>query len=380
MTAPPNALPSTLPATLLAAALALPIGLSTSHPARAETVPERGLVALKVLDYLDSQPGAKRIRVRAPSLLVLAPINGDWAVGGTLTSDTISGASPAYHTSNLTQLTDLRRAGDAEVTRYFGSGSFGLGLNFSTESDYLSRGLALRATHASDDKNTTWSAGAGFNHDSINPGNRVVNHAAKRVTQLLLGVTQVLGTHDIAQFNLGFTRGRGYFTDPYKSFDKRPRERDITTALLRWNHHFDATAGTLRMSWRAYQDNWQVQAHTVGLEYVQPLPQGWTLTPLLRLYTQSAAEFYVTAEPSTDPFSPNPATAGSHYSGDQRLSGFGARTLGLKLAKQLDADWLVDVKFEHYKQRGAWRVGGSGSPNLADFYFRSVQFGVSRAF
>ena len=40
--------------------------------AHAETAPERGYVTFKMLDYLDSQPGADRIRVRAPALSALS--------------------------------------------------------------------------------------------------------------------------------------------------------------------------------------------------------------------------------------------------------------------------------------------------------------------
>ena len=68
------------------------------------------------------------------------------------------------------------------------------------------------------------------------------------------------------------------------------------------------------------------------------------------------------------------------YLGVLSLSAFGARTLGLKVAKQLDADWLVDLKFESYGQRAAWTIGGTGSPGLAPFHARSIQLGVSRQF
>ena len=92
----PLAAPS-LRSLLLGAALALPM-IGATH---AESAPERGLVALKYLDYLDRQPGIDRIRVRAPALSVLAPVGGDWAVGGALISDAISGASPAFHSSGI---------------------------------------------------------------------------------------------------------------------------------------------------------------------------------------------------------------------------------------------------------------------------------------
>jgi hypothetical protein len=65
---------------------------------------------------------------------------------------------------------------------------------------------------------------------------------------------------------------------------------------------------------------------------------------------------------------------------DQRLSAFGAITVGLKIAVRLAADWIADVKGEHYEQRAAWRVGGSGSPGLDPFRATFFQLGVSKRF
>lgn len=365
-----------LGAQLLAAALALPaLGI-----AQADEPPERGQVSFKLLDYQDSQPGASRIRVRAPALGITAPVGAEWSIAGTLIHDAISGASPAYHTSGLTDMHDERHAVDLSATRYFARSSLTLGTSLSHESDYQSRGLSLQGTHSSEDHNTTWNAGMALTRDRIDPNNHIVEHEAKRVVDLIVGVTQVLGTHDIAQLNLGYSRGRGYFSDPYKVFDNRPPERDHRTVLARWNHHVDDAGGTLRTSYRYYQDTYGIKAHTLGFEYVQPLGRGWSVMPLLRLYTQTAARFYVDADPSTDPFPPNPPADAVYYSEDQRVSAFGARTFGLKVVKRLDADWTVDLKVEHYAQRGSWALLGTGSPQLAEFRARSVQFGVSRAF
>jgi hypothetical protein len=360
----------------MAAAMALPL-TETVH---AETAPERGLIGLKYLDYLDSQPGNDRIRVKSPAVIALVPISSDWSVGGTLTSDVISGASPAYHTTALRNMHDRRRAGDADVTRYFPNGTLTFGAYLSSEADYLSRGLSVQGTVSSEDKNTTWAMGLGVNRDVINPVNHIVDHETKRVANMLLGLTQVLTTRDIVQLNLSQSLGRGYYSDPYKVYDERPRDRNITTMLARWNHYVEAFEGTARFSYRYYSDSWSIKAHTMGVEYVQPLPNGWAVTPSMRLYTQSAASFYVDADASRFPFPPNPPAGAVNYSEDQRVSAFGARTFGLKVAKQIDADWLVDVKVERYAQHAAWRMFGSGSPGLAPFYARMIQVGLSRQF
>ena len=63
---------------------------------------------------------------------------------------------------------------------------------------------------------------------------------------------------------------------------------------------------------------------------------------------------------------------------DQRLSGFGAVTAGLKIVRDIDKWWKVDVKIEAYEQRGSWRLFHHGSPGLAPLYARSLQIGLTR--
>lgn len=361
---------------LLAAALALP-GVQA---ARAEGAPQRGTLSLKYLDYLDSQPDADRVRVKAPALSLVLPLGSRWSLAAGAVYDAISGASPAYHTSGLRKLQDRRRAGDLGLTHYGQDTRFTLSAAVSTEADYFSRTLSFTASHDSEDRNTTWTAGLGSSHDRINPVNRVVRDERKQVLDAFVGVTQVLTPTDVVQLNLGARRGRGYFSDPYKIFDRRPRQRDQATLMLRWNHHWEATGGSSRLAWRYYADTFRVRAHTLGLEYVQPLPAGFSLTPSLRLYSQSAARFYLDADPAAAPFVPMPPAEAAFYSQDQRLSAFGAATLGLKLAWQPHPDWTLDLKWEAYRQRGSWRVGGSGSPDLAPFAARSLQAGLSWQF
>lgn len=372
-----------LGARLLAAAFALPL----AGPAVADSPPERAQISLKVLDYKETQPGATRIIVRAPALGLTLPVAGgpfgDWAVTGSFVSDSISGASPAYHTSALTRVDDLRRAIDLNATRYFASGAtLALGRSVSKEEDYLSHATSLQGSLASDDRNTTVNAGVALTRDTINPVNRAVRDERKRTAELLLGATQVLTPQDIVQATWRHARGRGYFSDPYKVFDNRPRSRDAQTLLVRWNHHFASTETSARFSYRYFRDTFGVRSHTFGAEFAQPLPWGLTVTPLARLYTQTAARFYVDAPAGSEnsPFAPNPPESALFYSQDQRLSNFGARTFGIKLAKQIGSDWLVDVKVERYAQRAAWSLQGHGSPNLAPFHARSVQVGASYSF
>lgn len=369
-----------LGSTILSAALVLP-GMSVAY---AEIAPEHGSISLKYLNYEDSQPGLKRITANSPSIAIVAPFAGEWMVEGTLNSDDVSGASPRYHTavSGASKMHDKRTAGDVSLTRYFSNGTLTVGTAYSTEHDYISRALSIQGSVSSEDKNTSWTFGVGASNDRINPVNKIVVDEKRNTVDFLVGVTQALTAADIAQFTFTYGLGDGYFSDPYKAFDNRPRVRNKASLLAQWNHHFSGTDGTSRLSYRYYADTYQIKAHTLTGEYIQPLPWGWTVTPSARLYTQSAASFYF--DPVYDarlgePFPPG-FVPGSNQSvsADQRLSGFGAITLGIKLAKQLTRDWSADIKWESYEQRGSWRMFHQGSPGLQPLRAQILQVGVSR--
>ena len=368
----------TIGAALLTAALLLP------GVVKAETPPEHASLSLKYLNYEEKQAGLKRITANSPSLSLITPLGADWSLDATLTSDDVSGASPRYHTaiSGASRMNDQRTAGDVAFTRYFSRASLTVGTAYSTEHDYESRALSATGNFSSEDKNTTWTVGLGGSHDRINPTNLIVKNEIKKTMSIMAGVTQILSAEDIAQLTLSHSRGEGYFSDPYKALDRRPRERNQTTLLARWNHHFLGTGGTGRFSYRYYSDSYDVKAHTLTAEYVQPFSQGWTVTPSLRVYTQSAASFYF--DPVYDaqlgaPFPPGyQFTSTQPTSADQRLSGFGALTFGFKVSKQLTSDWTVDIKLENYEQRGSWRLFHKGSPGLAALKAQSIQLGISK--
>jgi hypothetical protein len=361
---------------ILAAALALP-GL-----ALADNRPEQASLSVKYLDYQDSQHNLDRVHVRSPSLDLVLPLAGPWSIHAGLVSDAISGASPRYHTavSGASHFEDKRTGVDVSVTRYFERASVTVAAGSSTEDDYDSRFYSVQANVSSADNNTTWLFGAGVANDRIDPTAKTI-HERKHSNDFLLGVTQVLTPRDLVQLVLTHMRGNGYFTMPYKYVDARPRERTQDTMLLRWNHHLQGSGVTMRMQYRYARDSWKIASHTVQGEFVHPVGSGWTVTPLVRLYSQSAARFYIDPVYSSifgPPFPPGyDFRKAVDISADQRLSAFGAVTAGLKLEKEIGRNTSVDFKWEEYRQQGSWRLFGSGSPGLEPFKARSIQLGLS---
>lgn len=375
-----NAIPTTAKVgSILAAALALP------GVAMAEGAPTDGVVGFKYLFYKDQQPNLDRITVNSPSVFALLPLGGNWSVEGAFVYDSVSGATPRYHTSvtSASKMTEERTAYDFKVTRYFRRAAVSVGLAGSTEHDYESRAYSADVRLATDDNNTTFSFGYGNTSDDINPtgGGQIGNIRGERKTayDYLLGVTHVLTPSDIIKLNRTETRGKGYFSDPYKMLDFRPRARNQTAWLLQWNHHFERWHGTLRSSYRYYSDSFEVKAHTFGFEYAQEMEGGWVVTPAVRYHSQSAAYFYY--DPSYGPLGEPypPGWPRVYSSADQRLSAFGGITVGAKVAKTF-GPWTADVRYDYLQQRGDWRMSGKGSPGLQPFTAHFLQFGIARKF
>jgi len=383
-----------LAALLASAAMLLP----PANNACADAAPEQGVVSLKYLNYHDSQSGdtyktagmsRDRINVNALSLMVMVPVAGEWSVAMTCTEDSITGASPAHHgwgfpaDSSSGASGELRYAGDLSVTRYFSKGTLSAGSSYSQESDYISRGISLSGTLSDGSKNTTISLGTAYNSDTVDLNKPAVidskkseSPRSKRVFSALFGVTQVMSQNDIMQIIVTWTHGKGYYSDPYKDPDVRPDMRRMFTFMTRWNHHFEAPDGTARLSYRYYTDTFGIRAHTLNVEYVQALPHGWEITPMVRYYSQSAADFYVPT--GDDPFVAARVDGMQYYSGDQRLSAFGAFSYGVRVAKELGRSWMADVKYENYEQRYDWGISGRGDSGIPTFNARNIQIGLTR--
>lgn len=357
--------------------LATAMSLVGHNAVQAASAPEQGRIAYKYLNYKDWQPGQDRIGVKAHAFEVVAPLGEEWSVSASHTIDSISGASPSYYTTAFANMKDTRRATSAAVSHYMPNSSVTIGVSVSNESDYESRSLSFSGTLESEDKNTTFAYGAGLTRDKITAFGL---NEDKQVAEFMLGVTQVLTPKDIVQINATFSNGDGYFSDPYKLFDQRPDTRNHYTLLGRWNHFIEPLDATSRLSYRYYGDTWGIRSNTLTGELVKPLRGGWTLTPSVRLYSQSAADFYLDPTSLPAPTIPPGLNASTILSEDQRLSAFGGLTLGLKVEKKLDPNWTVDLKYERYEQRSDWYSFGAGSPGLDRFRADFVQLGIARTF
>jgi len=127
---------------ILRATLALPglavLAITATGKCMAEAAPLQATLSMRYGYYADQQPGLNRVHVHAPQVYLQTPIGHDWAVEGSAVVDQVSGASPRWHTevTSASRMSDLRKAGDVKVTRYFSRASLGISAAYSDEHDY----------------------------------------------------------------------------------------------------------------------------------------------------------------------------------------------------------------------------------------------------
>lgn len=247
--------------------------------------------------------------------------------------------------------------------------------NVSSEYDFQSAGLSAAIARDFANRNTTLSAGIAAEFDTIEPVGGVPIPLAsmgvpggiqprqgaddtRTVTDLLLGITQVISRRALMQFNYSYGRSSGYHTDPYKLislidpisgapvdyvFENRPDTR-VRQSLF-WQGKYHLSRDVVDFSYRYLWDDWGIASHTLDLHYRWQLKRRWYLQPRIRYYVQSEADFYV---PSLLSGTPLPASASADY----RLAAFDGWTIGMKYGRVLAKNREYGLRLEFYRQNG----------------------------
>ncbi len=300
---------------------------------------------------------------------------------------TIAPGAPALDTSFHDTRTALSASWEMPVARL---GLLSVGANLSGEFDYTSAGVNARYARDFNNRNTTLSFGLALATDTVSPvGGSPIPFApmlgvgdvrnkagdqSKDVTDLLIGLTQVLNRHTIFQINYSLSQADGYLTDPYKFlsvvdpvtgnpaagppgsgrfaylFENRPDARDKQSiyALLKRDFNGDV----LELSYRYMTDDWDIDSHTLEARYRFDFGANRYLQPHVRFYQQTAASFYKTVLFTGAPL-PTYATA------DHRLGEFDGLTLGLEYGQETASGSEWSARIEYYTQSGRASPGSA---------------------
>ena len=302
-------------------------------------------------------------------------------VRGETVYDAISGASPTggprHRGMNhvpMAQLEDTRNAGGLELSQRWGRQTFTPQVAYSTESDYESWGVSLKDAIDFNNKNTTLVIGASHNFDAVFAGNSPYLPPEakfdKDSTDVLLGVTQLLGPKTVLTVNGTYGYTDGYLTDPYKGIrfdafpdvdhtfifpEKRPgyKSREILYASL--TQFITSANASVELAYRFYHDSFDIFANTVSLTWFQKVGEHLSIEPSIRWYDQSEADFYFARVPKSQGV-PVPVLRNSKtpkvYSADYRLSALTSWTYGVKVAYKFNNYVSLDAAYKRYVMDG----------------------------
>ncbi|HUQ27066.1 MAG TPA: DUF3570 domain-containing protein [Usitatibacter sp.] len=372
-------------AALAHAALALPI---LALPVKAGAA-EVGEIGLTVLSYKERG----LMRITEPVLWGRAQFLESWEVQASAAVDIISGASPQL-VSNATgrpvqtitgaSVDDRRTTADAKVTKRFGEFSLALSGAYSDEEDYRSKAFGIEGRADLNQRNTTLIAGYGQSKDRVGSSDNPRLDEPRDTREYLAGVTQVLSPTALVSSTVAWSRGRGWYNDPYKltftffpsgppvvAADLRPDHRNSVAWLTRFRNHVPALGGTLQADYRYFSDDWGIRAHTLEFAWQQSLGPRWSLRPALRYYTQNAADFY-------SPVVTRPPAA--IHSSDQRLAAFGGVSPSMRVILRLDEKLTVEGTLGYVHNARNLRFGGTGSEAFETLRAYYAIVGITHAF
>lgn len=305
-----------------------------------------------------SGESSERYSIDSLLLRVAAPL-GEHALTGNATIETMSGASPWWvqpgadgkpvQVMSGASIREERVDVQATYGLPFAGLDWAVSAGYSTEDDYEAINGGLEAEYRPQAGQYTVSGGIGYSYDQLDPtvgasSQTVIDEADKDSFSAYGGVTFVVDAQTTLQTALSLGLHDGYLSDPYKRAwitsitntvpDSRPGDRQLWSLSARLRHYFSGIGAALHADYRYYYDDWEIEAHTLELAWNQILADTWRVTPALRWYSQSQADFYA-------PFYANPRSDG-YASSDYRLSPYGAISLRVDLRKAL----------------GSWELGG----------------------
>lgn len=345
------------------------------------------------------QEDAGRIRVDAHYGMVESDLPREVRLKLVGLVDAIAGATPTGQPLQpgatqvpLTQLTDRRKAWSADMSRQFDRTNVALTYAQSRESDYLSKAWAVNSLSDFNQKNTTLLVGFALADDDVT-ARTLGAPRRKKSRDFIVGVAQLLSARASLTINLTHGVVDGYQSDPYKVIQKntevvpglflpltyaenRPTERDKWIGFASMNLAFRNIEGAVEASYRIFHDDWGTTSHTLGLEWFQTVRTGLTVRPMLRLYRQSAADFYRLSLDGSS-ITPGPSAEGHapYFSADYRLSEMDTWTAGLKVVWEIIPGSLtIDAAYERYAMNGRDGVTSRSAYADADVFTTGIQY------
>ena len=376
------------------------IALSTSALAlpgiaQADAPPTESTLSYKISNYQEDDltraqvPFGElgRYDIDVHQFQYVSPLGIDFALFIDANHEDMSGASPWFSTANAAGEPVINMSGASGITdarselsigtRYYSqNGNFGGAVGYSEENDYRATYVNLSGSRNFNNDLTTVTLGFSHSADDIFPNdaelfNRVRNED-KRATSAAVSLSQIINRVTTFQTALSITEQSGFLSDPYKLQDARPDNKTQIAFSNSLRYFFIEADGALQANYRYYHDDFGISSHTLDLSWFQNINRSFQVAPMLRYYSQSAADFYTNIDDFTKPLT-------EPQSSDYRLSAFGAFSGGINLIADF-GDWTATFTAERYVANEKYSVYAVNQPSPALVQFVRLSLGVDYSF
>ncbi len=326
---------------------------------------------LTVLDTMSGSSPSGAVKTSGGSNTVTGASGG----GGSGVSDPNANALVKFDDTRLgNSLTWVHQHDNNWTVNYNGA--------VSIENDYRSFSAAVTVNKETENKEYRFTMGLAGAHDQVfrvGAGNTPVpltqiadnefaGEGEKNTTDLILGISRVINRRTVAQANLSYSFSQGYLTDPYKVFsvvdiatnlpiddssyyEKRPGDRQRASITFLLNHQLYPSNNILHGSYRFYTDDWDVNSHTLNVNYRFNFVNTSYLEASIRLYTQSKASFYHNEFFVNNTAGLDPTTLFPEFiSADYRLDDMNSVTPGIRFGKEVGEDGHLRARLEYMHQ------------------------------
>lgn len=340
------------------------------------------------VQYLQYDENENRTSVSAPSIMINKDLGTDYTLNVSLVADSVSGASQTYYDSSSGASAYSRGTGvnasdvkygniDYEETRLAGTVSlttrldnrdeFTFGLARSNEEDFYSTEASAEYMHWLDDsknKSVTFALSYQANEilDRCPEGSASTCDAGSGASQAQdasainaqVSYFQNIDAQSYAKATLFVSNDDGFLTNPYLNVvrnyngvtadvvqEKRPDKRTGYGAAFKYANALNDSL-SLHLGYRFYQDDWDINSHTIDSDIYIQASSKWLFKLGLRAYTQSKADFYGEGK---DFF-----TNETYASSDERLSDFTALTYKSSVNYKVSDDLTFNLGANFYDQ------------------------------
>ncbi len=275
--------------------------------ARADVLPdERADVMWKMYD-------GGGLKVQGPSMLVRTNVADAVSLTGSYMVDTVTGASIDMVVLGASPLHEVRKEKTFGIDYLYGKTTYSAGIESSIENDYDDSTASFSIAQGMFGDLTTVTLSASRGWDIIT---RVIDarrdkdpNFRKRSDRKTwgLGISQILSRNLIAGFDYEAITEQGYLQNPYRAIrylaapgspiyltaaEVYPGTRTSNAASLRLKYYLPWRA-SLTGKYRYFFDTWDIRAHTLEVDYTQPLFHDSVITDFTyRYYRQNSASFY----------------------------------------------------------------------------------------